>query len=297
MSRQAESWTTPYGHPQQKGLVGQIYFPFDDDNLDPNDKEVLDSLLEHYIITLLGTPVRLSFEGHCDFRGSVDYNRRLAMRRANAVQAYFDKTLKTSFQYFSSSAVSFGERYAGNKDMHLDRRVDIISSFVPKRPPIELPELHIRGKVPKKYVRRPVQFLDIEFQRFGSGGPHDTGTATYHVIILEKHDMIEQSRSFPHNPRVTHTKVHQVLPLPIQVHRYAIDWRKPQASDTAKKVSAVILNILASAAGKAGGWDFGEGVPALKPPNIVYGSWDEFEARAKGDDREYLQYKGKPFSN
>lgn len=296
IARQATSWVSLYGHRQQKELVGQIYFPFDGDELDKDDIEKLDSLVDKYIIALLGTRIRLRFEGHCDFRGDARYNRGLALRRAKAVQANFDRKLRSSFKYFSSSVISFGERFAGRKDIDFDRRVDIISSFVPRRPPIELPEVHIHGKIPKKFVRRPVQFLDIEMHRLMSAdGPHGSIPPT-HVIILEKYSMIEDSRSFPYNARIQNTKVHSALPT-IQVHRYTIDWRRPQTSDTMKKASEIVLNILAAAGDVGGGFDFGEGVPAIKPPNIVYKSWSDFEARMKESDRDYLIYKGKSFSN
>lgn len=291
-TRQAESWTSPYGTTKVKNLVGQIYFPFDNDHLDENDKTVLGALADHFIIALLGTRVSMRFEGHCDYRGSTSYNRALAERRAKAVQAYVDSKLKRSSRFFSSSTVSFGEKYAGRTDIDYDRRVDIHSSFVMTPPPIVVPPLKITGTIPKKLTRRPVEFLDIEHHRlFAEDGPHSS-VPPWHTIILEKYEMIDATYTFPYDMRVVDTTVHKILPT-IQVHRYRIKWRKPKPSDTAKKVAAVLLNILAGAAGTAGGYDFGPGVPALKPPNIVYKSWAEFAAKPGATD--YLKYRGKAF--
>ena len=122
MAGQAASWASLYGHRRQKELVGQICFPFDGDKLDKDDREKLDHLIDGYNIALVGARVRLRFEGHCDRRGTDRYNRGLAQRRANAVEAYFDRRLKGSYMYFSSSALSHGERYAGRRDLELDRR-------------------------------------------------------------------------------------------------------------------------------------------------------------------------------
>ena len=216
------------------------------------------------------------------------------MRRAKAVQNHFDSKLKGSFRYFSSSVTSFGERFAGQKEHELYRRVDIYSSFVPKRPVIQMPEIFIYGKVPDVFVSRPVQFLDIERSPIFGEADQNTSRPPYHVIIIEKYMMIKDSNSFPYNMKIPDTTVHKFFPL-VRVNRCKIDWRKPEASDTVKKVSSFALNILAGAVGGAKGFDLGEGIPKLEPPNIIYKSWTEYIADAKGSDRDYFIYKDKNF--
>jgi len=297
MDKQAASWVSFYGHRQKRELVGQIYFPFEGDDLDKDDQEKLDNLIAKYAITLLGTRVTFRFEGHCDPRGGAGYNRALALRRAKAVQAHFDGVFRTASGYFSSSTVSFGKRFAGQQEWDLERRVDIISSFVPKRPPIRLQAIPIQGKLPKKMVRMPIQFLDIErYRLLGADGPHGTTIPSTHEIIIEKYAMVEESRSFPYNLRTPDHKVHSSLPT-VMVSRCIFDYRKPQASDMGKGVAKVVLGVLAAAADTAGGYDFGEGIPSLKPPNWVHKSWSDYEASLKGGDRDFLVYKGRRFSN
>ena len=88
---------------RQKGLIGDIYFDFDKYDLKPEARERLSKNAEFmkqqpkYIIEI---------QGHCDERGTNDYNIALADRRANAAREYMatlgiaDNRLKT---------VSFGE--------------------------------------------------------------------------------------------------------------------------------------------------------------------------------------------
>ncbi len=62
-----------------------IYFMYDSDVLVPKEADKLNKIAEY----LEANPVLgLLIEGHCDQRGTDEYNRALGERRANAIRAY-----------------------------------------------------------------------------------------------------------------------------------------------------------------------------------------------------------------
>ena len=62
-----------------------IYFAYDSDVLVPSETANLDKIAEY----LNNNPrLGLVIEGHCDSRGTDEYNRALGERRANAIRAY-----------------------------------------------------------------------------------------------------------------------------------------------------------------------------------------------------------------
>ena len=61
-----------------------VYFPFDSDHLGPQEQEKLARLSEN----MSNQGGSLVIEGHCDERGTVEYNLALGERRANAVKRY-----------------------------------------------------------------------------------------------------------------------------------------------------------------------------------------------------------------
>lgn len=288
--KQAPSWSNAYGSPMHPNLVGQIYFPFDGDELDRGDTETLDALINKYIILLLRHRVQLTFEGHCDSRGSDKYNEDLAFRRAKAVQAYVDKKLGRSFRFFSSVALSHGEKYASGSQHEADRRVDIVSSFVPKRH-IKFPTVVVEGKVPVKQVQRPVQFLLIEFI------PHKG--RSHYSIIVEKTQMLPEARSFAYDMRQIRHWYHQMYSLlnlqQIVVSRQTIKWRKPETSDTLLKVTNKALEYIRSVTDMPDetAFELGDSSPGLDKKHApgrvsFYTSWSDYEARGSG---EFLKYK------
>jgi hypothetical protein len=133
-----------YGIPNVPGLVAQIHFPTDKAILDEGDKGVLDSLIDIYQYRLIGDSIRLRIIGYADPRGTNAYNHKLAYRRALAVKEYLDGKLKR-YKNYGASIESRGELHpSGN--LASDRRVDILSSFIPKKPRIVLPEETIVGE-------------------------------------------------------------------------------------------------------------------------------------------------------
>lgn len=280
--KQASSWTSAYGG--RNDLVGQIYFPFDSSSLDENDKLSLNFMTEQMSSMALSQMVKLKFFGHCDSRGSDEYNRKLALRRASAVQEYVRGRVLVDrrTRFFTSTAISRGEQFAG-ADMDADRRVDIISSDVPKPPPGVKPPVSIEGKPSVKLVRRPVQILQMDLV------PVQGRTST--SVIVEKYGMVPIDHTFPCDMKVIKSWMHMGAPrsfsIPaVHVYRNEIKWRKEKGSDTTKKVVAAILNYLGALTNKPGpDFDFGERVPGL---TRAYKSWDDYKKRGSG---HWLKYQ------
>jgi peptidoglycan-associated lipoprotein len=71
--------------PDEGGPLQDVHFPFDSDDLDENARGTIDSNLTW----IRDNPkARIEIEGHCDDRGTVEYNLALGARRAKAVQEY-----------------------------------------------------------------------------------------------------------------------------------------------------------------------------------------------------------------
>lgn len=66
-------------------LATMIHFDFDRANIRPDDQAVLDAKVA---ILRLNPMLRVRISGHCDERGSDEYNLALGNRRANAAKQY-----------------------------------------------------------------------------------------------------------------------------------------------------------------------------------------------------------------
>jgi hypothetical protein len=147
-------------------VIAEIYFDTDDDKLDTQDVQTLETIASELSVILLGQRVELTFIGHADHRGSRTYNEKLGQRRAESVRQFFEHRLGRFSSYSSWKVVSRGETVAAQGDvskrrMAQDRRVDIISSYKPPRV-IVLPGIEIKGDVP------PVpRIVYREWSRFG----------------------------------------------------------------------------------------------------------------------------------
>lgn len=62
-----------------------VHFAYDKSNLDAENKKVLQGNSEWI---KKNTTYKVQIEGHCDARGTIEYNLALGERRANAVKAY-----------------------------------------------------------------------------------------------------------------------------------------------------------------------------------------------------------------
>ena len=80
----ADGWTEADPSGNRLGMP-IVYFKYDSDELVASEAQKLDVIAnymnEHQILGLV-------IEGHCDQRGTDEYNRALGERRANAVRAY-----------------------------------------------------------------------------------------------------------------------------------------------------------------------------------------------------------------
>lgn len=107
-----------------RGMFQPVFFDLDKSNIKESERSKLQDAVKY----LKDHPEqRLRFEGHCDWRGTAEYNLGLGDRRANAAKKYAtsiglaaDKSEPTSKG--SLEAVKNGDEAT----MAKDRRVDII---------------------------------------------------------------------------------------------------------------------------------------------------------------------------
>lgn len=159
--KQLQSWFDRFGSREFPGLVAQVFFPTAHASLDAQDRSVLDELVRHYEQVIDHSSVWLRFEGHADPRGTDESNLDLGLRRARAVGEFvdfrlFQKVNRPSLRRMSytSKSLTFGERGALGRPLAGDRRVDVFSSYVSKRPPIQLEGSTITGDYRGKLSNR-----------------------------------------------------------------------------------------------------------------------------------------------
>lgn len=107
-----------------EGLLPSVFFDFDQSFIRPEDRPALQ---EAYDYLRRNRGARLIIEGHCDWRGTTEYNMALGDRRARSVKQYLvqlgvaDERIET---------VSYGdlqaETEADEARMARDRRADLI---------------------------------------------------------------------------------------------------------------------------------------------------------------------------
>jgi peptidoglycan-associated lipoprotein len=73
------------GEVLENKLLKDIHFDFDKYNIRPGDAEILN---ENAVLLKKYSKVKIQIEGHCDERGTVEYNLALGERRANATKNY-----------------------------------------------------------------------------------------------------------------------------------------------------------------------------------------------------------------
>jgi peptidoglycan-associated lipoprotein len=87
----------------ESGLLKDIHFDFDKYDIRPGDAEILKgnaTLLTKY------PKAKIQIEGHCDERGTVEYNLALGERRANSAKKYL---ISLGIAADRISAISYGE--------------------------------------------------------------------------------------------------------------------------------------------------------------------------------------------
>jgi len=87
----------------ESSLLKDIHFDFDKYDIRPGDAEILKgnaALLTRY------PKMKIQVEGHCDERGTVEYNLSLGERRANSIKKYL---ISLGLGGDRVSAISYGE--------------------------------------------------------------------------------------------------------------------------------------------------------------------------------------------
>ena len=158
---QGDSWCDPNGSRKVRGLVARILFPTDGATLDRTDIAALRRLRGPYQILMLGHRIHFWCVGHADMRASDRHNLELGESRANAVRRQLDEIFGRNRFYSGSAIESQGRRQAhtgapSREQMAGDRRVDIFTCRLPRRPPIKLPMEQILGRLPPRIRIREV---------------------------------------------------------------------------------------------------------------------------------------------
>jgi peptidoglycan-associated lipoprotein len=107
-----------------KGLLEAVYFDFDQSGIKASERVKLDAA----IVYLDANPNhRLLLEGHCDWRGTGDYNLGLGDRRAGAAREYLETAGVSPTRLETSSKGDLEAIENGDAaQMSQDRRVELI---------------------------------------------------------------------------------------------------------------------------------------------------------------------------
>jgi peptidoglycan-associated lipoprotein len=113
-------------------LLKDIHFDFDKYNIRPGDAEILKenaALLKKY------PKVKVQIEGHCDERGTVEYNLALGERRANNTKKYL---ISLGVSADRISTISYGKERSldpghNEEAWAKNRRAHTVLSFFPSK--------------------------------------------------------------------------------------------------------------------------------------------------------------------
>lgn len=109
---------------QIKDLLGAVYFDFDSSSIKPAEREKIKAAKDY----LAKNPTyRILFEGHCDWRGTDEYNLSLGDRRATAAKKYLISLGVDAAKVESNSKGSLeATKNADDATRAKDRRAQII---------------------------------------------------------------------------------------------------------------------------------------------------------------------------
>jgi peptidoglycan-associated lipoprotein len=91
------------GEVLESKLLKNIHFDFDKYDIRPGDASILK---ENAVLLMKFPQVKIQIEGHCDERGTVEYNLALGERRANSTQKYL---ISLGISPDQISTISYGE--------------------------------------------------------------------------------------------------------------------------------------------------------------------------------------------
>ncbi len=108
----------------ERGVLPTVYFDFDRSAIKPSERAKLEQASKQ-IADLKGKQILL--EGHCDWRGTAEYNMGLGDKRANAVKEYL---AKLGVEVIRLEPLSKGDldakENASGEEMSKDRRVELV---------------------------------------------------------------------------------------------------------------------------------------------------------------------------
>jgi peptidoglycan-associated lipoprotein len=99
----SEDLETANAYAREQGLLGDVYFDFDQYSLKP---EARDRLAKNAAFMKEHPEFTFTIEGHCDERGTNEYNLALGERRASAARDYL---LSLGASAGSTRTISYGE--------------------------------------------------------------------------------------------------------------------------------------------------------------------------------------------
>jgi len=107
-----------------ENLFSPVYFDFDQSFIRPGDRPLLQQVASY----LAANPSHnLLVEGHCDWRGTTEYNMALGDRRAKSVTAYLEQLGVSAMRMETLSKGDLEAVTEGTEaQMQLDRRADLI---------------------------------------------------------------------------------------------------------------------------------------------------------------------------
>lgn len=107
-----------------RGVVESVYFDFDRSAVSSKERPKVEAAVKY----LKDNPdKRMLMEGHCDWRGTAEYNLGLGDRRANAVKRYLESLGVDPARLEILSKGSLDAKQGGSEaDWAKDRRVDFV---------------------------------------------------------------------------------------------------------------------------------------------------------------------------
>lgn len=158
----------------------------------------------------------------------------------------------------------------------------------------ETTEITVKLEKPK-LVKKPVQLFVMTFEKTIGGGPHDVEGHKSYSIVFEKYEWVDKEY-IPYDKKTIFEEQEELSWRWIMgfmtYSRLRIKWREKTWKDTGKTVTKHLWDIVIG--GGLGGPpspEFGEGIPKLKPPSMVYKSWEEYKAKHPKGYKKYEKYR------